>query len=57
MNPAFLMRVRLDYIQNKNDLHAVEYRDVIERLVLEIERLGAENTVYRIKNGENRYYN
>lgn len=57
MNPAFLMRVRLDYIQNKNDLNAVEYRDVIERLVLEIERLGAENTVYRIKNGENRYYN
>ncbi len=48
MNPATLMRIRIDYIQNKNELPCNDYRQIIDDLVMEVERLSARDTSNRM---------
>ncbi len=43
MNQSTLMRLRIDYVENKIDATAEEYRDVISQLILEVERLMARD--------------
>ncbi len=44
INESSLLRIKIDYIENKNELDIAEYKDVILHLILEIERLRASNT-------------
>lgn len=48
MNQATLMRIRIDYIKNENDLPCDEYRQIIDQLVMEVERLNARDISNRM---------
>ena len=43
INEASLMRIKIDYIQNSNELDSSEYKAVILDLIFEVERLMAVN--------------
>ena len=49
INESSLIRIRIDYLENKNELHPEEYKTVILKLILEVERLKAEKTIDRMK--------
>ncbi len=49
INEAALIRIKIDYIENNNELDIEEYKDVILHLILEIERLMASNTAIRAR--------
>lgn len=53
MNPSTINRYRVDYVENNNDLDAREYKYVIGKLILEIERLNAVNAVLRVRSDNN----